>query len=127
MPSKILGQYANDIFGLEIIVGLWNDLSEEVKNRIDVRPKTKTANEDLFVSFDADFSHPMALSCYCGDVYSFFPPRNVYEAQAMYTLHDATQFLLHMHFDKTTRQVIGLWWQFERTSDGLWFHRSSPC
>ena len=75
----------------------------------------------LFVSFHQDRSHRLSLHHYHDSIYSFFPSKADFQERLMWHYPDYTQFLLHMDYEASNDRASGLWWQYERSMDGVWF------
>ena len=110
--ERIIGTYFNNELAMAILIFRADTISRDDKS---------IPSPQLFVSFHKDKSHPLALHHYRDSIFSFFPSKAEFQERVMWQFHDYTQFLLHMHFEDSKERATGLWWQFERSSDGIWF------
>ena len=111
-PRCIDGTYRNEALAMDIRIFSVNTDSHVEEPFLSPR---------LFVSFHQDRSHRLLLRHYHDNIYSFFPSKAAFQERLMWHFPDYTQFLLHMDYEGSKDGALGLWWQYERSSDGIWF------
>ena len=112
VTERIIGTYRNEEFALELYVFHANTNSNS---------QGSTSPPCLLVSFHQDRSHPLSLRHYRDSTLSFLPQKLEFQERLMWHFPDYTQFLLHMEYEDSRNKALGLWWQYERSSDGIWF------
>lgn len=117
--TKFAGCYKNAQTGLEIRI----QSGEDGFLTIDSSPYEK--NRSLLFCFGDQPELQLFLWKYEKSVLCFFPSKEKYDQLIMPPFADASQFLLHMHFDDEDIPATGLWWQYDRAYDALWLERET--
>lgn len=78
-------------------------------------------NGALWLLFGAQTEVRLPLWHYHDDIFCFFPPKKNLEKMNIPLFEDWSQYLLHMYTETEELSAQGLWWQYDRAVDALWF------
>lgn len=117
--TKFAGCYKNAEIGLEIKIRFCDSGFSAIDSSVHERYGS------LLFSFGDQPGVQIFLWKYEINVLCFFPSKQEFERLIMPPFADASQFLIHMHFENEGVPATGLWWQYERAYDALWLERKT--